>query len=154
MAPTAEYRLHPVLPKVWARVAAFVVAGPAIGGAIVAVVFEQFWLLPVIALAACLLPLLAGRYGRRYVATFRLLLLPGGLAIRRGVWWRSDAFVPRGRVQHTDVGQGPLARRLGIATLKVFTAGSTHSELEVDGLRHADAIELRDRLLEPHGTDA
>ncbi len=72
----------------------------------------------------------------------------------RGVWWRNESFVPRSRIQHTDVNQGPLARRLGIASLLVHTAGTHLAHLGVNGLPHEAAIELRDRLLNRDGRDA
>ena len=37
-----------------------------------------------------------------------------GIEIRRGVFWRAVINVPRSRVQHTDVSQGPLERRFGL----------------------------------------
>ncbi|MHC4948989.1 MAG: PH domain-containing protein, partial [Planctomycetota bacterium] len=42
---------------------------------------------------------------------------PLGIEIRKGVWWRKVINVPRSRIQHTDVAQGPLLRRFGLATL-------------------------------------
>jgi hypothetical protein len=93
------------------------------------------------------------RYLAAYAARFRCRLLLDGLWIERGVYWRRETFVPRARVQHTDVNQGPLARRFGIAELKVFTAGTQAAEIEVDGLAHADALALRDRLLGRGGAD-
>ena len=41
-----------------------------------------------------------------------------GLEIRRGVVWRHTISVPRERIQHTDVAQGPIQRRFGLATLR------------------------------------
>ena len=38
-----------------------------------------------------------------------------GLKLRRGVLWQIVTHVPRSRVQHTDVSQGPLERRYGSA---------------------------------------
>src|SRR5690606_22908 len=46
-----------------------------------------------------------------------------GIAIERGVLWRSRIALPRVRIQHTDVSQGPLERRYGIGTLQLYTAG-------------------------------
>lgn len=111
--------------------------------------------LPALALAlgALLLALVMRRYLAAYAARFRCRLLLDGLWIERGVYWRRETFVPRARVQHTDVNQGPLARRFGIAELKVFTAGTQAAEIEVDGLAHADALALRDRLLGRGGAD-
>lgn len=73
-----------------------------------------------------------------------------GLRIRRGVWWRSEVCVPRSRVQHTDVTQGPLQRGRGLGTLVVHTAGAQHAQVSLEGLDHGLALRLRDQLL-PRG---
>lgn len=70
-----------------------------------------------------------------------------GIAIESGVLWRSRVALPRVRIQHTDVSQGPLERRYGIGTLKLYTAGSRHTRIELPGLNHDEAIALRDALL-------
>lgn len=70
-----------------------------------------------------------------------------GIVIERGVLWRSHIALPRARIQHTDVSQGPLQRRYGVGTLKLYTAGSRHTMIELPGLAHADALALRDALL-------
>src|SRR5690349_10268622 len=53
-----------------------------------------------------------------------------GIAIESGVLWRSRIALPRVRIQHTDVSQGPLERRNNIGTLKLYTAGSRHVRIE------------------------
>lgn len=70
-----------------------------------------------------------------------------GLEIRRGVFWREVLRVPRSRVQHTDVSQGPVERPLGLATLVVHTAGTHHASIRLDGLAHATAEAVRDFLI-------
>lgn len=70
-----------------------------------------------------------------------------GIALRWGAWWRSEQRVPRSRIQHTDVAQGPLERRHGLARLVVHTAGAHHGELAIPGLDHDLALRLRDLLL-------
>lgn len=77
-----------------------------------------------------------------------------GLEIRSGALWRKVINVPRSRVQHTDVSQGPLERHLQLATLHVFTAGTEHSEVVLHGLARETAIEIRDYLLAGGGDDA
>ncbi|MEW6322411.1 MAG: PH domain-containing protein [Acidobacteriota bacterium] len=77
-----------------------------------------------------------------------------GLEIRRGVWWRHVIHVPRTRVQHTDVSQGPLERHWGLGTLVVFTAGTDHARVELRGLAHEVAVTLRDQLLPGRESDA
>jgi len=70
-----------------------------------------------------------------------------GIEIRKGVIWRSVVNVPRSRIQHTDVSQGPLERNFALSTLHVFTAGTEHSEVTLAGLQHSRALRIRDHLL-------
>lgn len=77
-----------------------------------------------------------------------------GIEIRRGVWWRQAVSVPRSRVQHTDVTQGPLERSFGLGTLVLYTAGTDHSKVELPGLAYDDASALRDRLAAVDEDDA
>ncbi|MBI5364133.1 MAG: PH domain-containing protein [Planctomycetes bacterium] len=70
-----------------------------------------------------------------------------GLEIRKGVFFRSITNVPRSRVQHTDVTQGPIQRRFGLATFVVHTAGQQHSEVELEGVAFDVAKALRDDLM-------
>jgi membrane protein YdbS with pleckstrin-like domain len=75
-----------------------------------------------------------------------------GIEIRSGVIWRVITNVPRSRVQHIDVSQGPIERSYGIGRLVIFTAGTHHSRVELPGLDHAVAFGLRNHLL-PRGSD-
>ncbi len=70
-----------------------------------------------------------------------------GIEYRRGVWWRKTTIVPRSRVQHTDVSQGPIMRRFGLGKLVIHTAGTRNAVVEITGLALADAERIRDRLL-------
>jgi|SRR5688572_25006924 membrane protein YdbS with pleckstrin-like domain len=74
-----------------------------------------------------------------------------GITIHRGIFWRSRIALPRVRVQHSDVSQGPLQRRFGVATLKLYTAGSRYTKIELPGLAHDDALALRDALISRGG---
>jgi membrane protein YdbS with pleckstrin-like domain len=76
----------------------------------------------------------------------RYLASNEGLEIYRGVFWRSVVNVPRSRIQHTDVRQGPLQRRFGLGKLVVHTAGTQHAVIELDGLSREEALVLRDLL--------
>jgi uncharacterized protein len=70
-----------------------------------------------------------------------------GIEIRSGVVWRQVVAIPRSRVQHIDLSQGPLERSYGLATLSIHTAGTRYSRVDLPGLDHAVARELRDALL-------
>jgi len=77
-----------------------------------------------------------------------------GIEIRRGVVWRKVINVPRSRVQHTDVSQGPLERTHGLGTLAIYTAGTDHAKVDLAGLEHGTALRIRDHLLPREGDDA
>ena len=71
-----------------------------------------------------------------------------GMRIRRGVVWRSVVSIPRSRVQHTDVRQGPVERAFGLATLVVHTAGTEHASIALAGVSHETALAIRDHLID------
>jgi membrane protein YdbS with pleckstrin-like domain len=91
---------------------------------------------------------------RRAYAHASYRLDDDGLEIRRGVVWRAIINVPRSRVQHTDVSQGPIERSHGLSTLVVHTAGTEHARVGLPGLSREDALALRDQLLPRDGRDA
>ncbi len=62
--------------------------------------------------------------------------------------------MPRSRVQHTDVSQGPLERRFDLATLVLHTAGTQHAAVSLGGLSHKAALAIRDYLIEGGAGDA
>lgn len=77
-----------------------------------------------------------------------------GIEIRRGVFWRTITSIPRSRVQHTDVSQGPLQRTHELGTLVVYTAGTDHARVDLPGLAHARALLVREHLLPKGEADA
>lgn len=91
----------------------------------------------------------AARYRR-----LRYRVDPIGITITDGILWRTQSSLARVRIQHTDISQGPLQRRYGVATLKLYTAGSRFTKIELPGLACDDAVKLRDRLLEGAEGDA
>ncbi len=146
-----ELRPHPALLRIWI-LGALVFVAPVVLVTVIIAAFANHWLigtLPALIAASIIVFILL--YGRAYLARFRCRLLSDGLWVDRGVWWRNETFVARARVQHTEVQQGPIARRYGMASLKVFTAGASHGEIEIGGLLHAEALWLRDELLGRHG---
>lgn len=77
-----------------------------------------------------------------------------GIEIRSGVHWRVVINVPRSRVQHIDVSQGPVERRFGLGTLVIYTAGTDHAKVEIEGLEHGRALRIREHLLPTGAGDA
>ncbi len=146
------------------RIVAWIVTGSIAFGLLVAFVFgfllaplpgwamallALIWILPTLALAwwAQRWPEVEHRY-----ASYKLD--EQGIEIRRGVVWRQVINVPRSRVQHTDVSQGPLERSHGLGTLVIYTAGTDYAQVAVHGLDHATALRIRDHLLPGEGGDA
>jgi uncharacterized protein len=82
---------------------------------------------------------------RRYA---RLGYAVGGDALRvvHGYLFHVDTIVPFVRVQHIDVGAGPVERSAGLAHLVVHTAGTHNSIVTVPGLRADDAAAMRDAI--------
>lgn len=76
-----------------------------------------------------------------------------GFTIRRGVIWRSVTSVPKLRVQHTDVSQGPIERAFDLATLVVHTAGTQDASVSLGGLPHGVALRIRDYLIDAEAQD-
>lgn len=76
------------------------------------------------------------------------IVTPIGIEIHRGVIWRSIINVPRSRIQHTDVTQGPVMRRYNLAALVIHTAGTENATVTLAGLAHPTALELRDYLIQ------
>ena len=106
------------------------------------------WLLPVVLVVANLLLLWLAIFWpaieHRHV---KWSAGPVGLEIVRGVFWKHRIAVPWARVQHADVSQGPLARQFSIGNLTIHTAGTKHASIDIEGLNHAVAIELRDEVI-------
>jgi len=68
------------------------------------------------------------------------------LRVVRGLLVRRDTTVPFGRVQHLDVEQGPIERLYGLGTLVLHTAGNHNASVRLSGIRHSDAVAMRDAI--------
>ena len=99
--------------------------------------------LPVAAL--CLL--LGISFGRNRWHCTRWRLDESGFRLRKGRWWQQEIFVPRSRVQHLDIHNGPMERSRGLATLVIHTAGTESHALKQQGFSLQTATELRDALI-------
>jgi membrane protein YdbS with pleckstrin-like domain len=130
-----------------------------VGGGVAAVItgfyyqFSGLWLLAVTGGAGLLVGLLVFLFAWPPIRIrhVRWKLDGVGLEIQRGVLWRHVISVPLARLQHADISQGPLQRQWGLATLVVYTAGTQHASVELDGLAFSTAVALRDELLRQQG---
>jgi len=62
---------------------------------------------------------------RRYYQSINYQLTHDEVVVEHGVWWKMKHTVPYARVMSVDIIQGPLSRKLGIATVDIYTAGYT-----------------------------
>ncbi|MEX0927777.1 MAG: PH domain-containing protein [Balneolales bacterium] len=63
--------------------------------------------------------------------------------LKRGLFVVRRTLIPVKRVQHVDTSQGPVYRKLNLAKVIIFTAGSTH---EIPALSEETAEEARNLI--------
>jgi len=68
-----------------------------------------------------------------------------------GVFWRTITAIPFNRIQHVEKSSTPLDRRFQLATLQLFTAGSSGGDLKIHGLPAKTAEKMRVFILEKVG---
>jgi membrane protein YdbS with pleckstrin-like domain len=76
----------------------------------------------------------------------RFLLRTQDFLLQFGVLWRKAVLIPLHRVQHVTISQGPLQKRFGLATLKVYTAGGMEAEAALADIDYAVAQALSEQL--------
>jgi len=62
---------------------------------------------------------------------------------KRGVWFKRTGIVPYHRITNIDVVQGPIARKFGLASLRIQTAGYSRAaaaEMSIDGVEHYEDL--------------
>ncbi|MFD0588786.1 PH domain-containing protein [Paenibacillus sp. GCM10027627] len=74
---------------------------------------------------------------------FRYELFEEELEIESGIIFISNVLIPMVRVQHVELGSGPLMRKFGLASVSVVTAATTH---QIVGLKREEAESLKRRI--------
>ena len=62
---------------------------------------------------------------------------------KSGLISETTTIIPFNRVQHVALHQGFISRKLGLASVELFTAGGSSSDLEIPGLLLADALLIK-----------
>jgi len=83
---------------------ALVITAVLLSPVLVAVLFTAFWI-------------------PKYYSSIRYAFANNEVVIERGVYWKRKSFVPYNRITNIDIVQGPIARRFGLGTIRVQTAG-------------------------------
>lgn len=68
--------------------------------------------------------------------------------VRTGIFWRKETIQPIARIQHVEQTQGPLEKRFGLYTLKLFSAGTGHVTFQIPGLAARTAARIKRFLLD------
>ena len=104
---------------------------------------EHFWYIFTIASVLCLfnaiIALLAFKK-RKYALREHDIIYAQGLLIN------SITTVPISRIQHIEESRTWLARQFNLATLNIYTAGESGSDLSIKGLPHDDARQVNDYI--------
>ena len=125
------YKPHPNMVLLYHIYLLFFVAPLAICGIVVSwlvYVFEPAYVLvPIIAFFVPIIVTVCFVFywSSRYYKSITYHLTSDEVVVERGVWWRVKSTVPYARVMSVEVVQGPISRRLGIATVDIYTAGYT-----------------------------
>ena len=116
---------------------------PRIGGP-TGLVSVAAWLFAAIAIVT---------FPARRVSRWGYRIGEGQLRVARGWLFRTDTIVPFVRVQHIDVGQGPIERWFGLSHLIVHTSGTHNSTVTLPGLRSDLAAAMRETIRRHIQTD-
>jgi len=84
-----------------------------------------------------------------YARSVEFRLTDDEIESRGGVWWHKQSTVPYSRITNAETKQGPIARRFGVGTVAIQTAGQgaqSTAELTIQGV--ADYRDLREQVLE------
>ncbi|MEM7366078.1 MAG: PH domain-containing protein [Pseudomonadota bacterium] len=102
--------------------------------------------------AVLLLAVLDLLFSRRAAMVKRYAVREHDVYFESGVFWHAQTIQPLNRVQHVEVGQGPIDKRLGLAHLQLFSSGSGAASLNIPGLTLKRAEELREFILQHRDT--
>jgi membrane protein YdbS with pleckstrin-like domain len=153
-AEEIEFRpVEPAYPRLVRLVHLIVFAsitfGMLIPGTILIVVFgtTAAWILaPLLPAIPLTLGLILTPLAVRRARTTGLALREHDIAYRRGILFRKVVVLPFNRLQHAEVSSGPLQRRYGLTTLKLYTAGASGIDLQIDGLTPDSAAAIRKHI--------
>lgn len=124
-------------------VAVVLLAGVAV---VLGFVTDWHWLALAWPLALAAVALVSACFEARRARAIGYRLRDDDLMFRRGLFFSRLVAVPYGRMQLVDVQQGPIARLLGLASVKMVTAAAV-TGVAIPGLPMEEAERLRDHLI-------
>ena len=108
-------------------------------------IFAPFMIAVMIGAPVLIILIFAACWIPKYYKTVIYRLTGDEMTWRRGVWFRKTGIVPYNRITNIDISQGPVSRKLGIASLKIQTAGysvtaARSSEIQIEGIRDFEGL--------------
>ncbi|MFZ5478835.1 MAG: PH domain-containing protein [Myxococcota bacterium] len=88
-------------------------------------------------------------WASRYYASMEAYLTERSLVYKHGVWFRQELNIPLDKIQDLALLHGPVLDRLGLATLRLDTAGAAHpGAASANLIGVVDAAAFRTRVIE------
>lgn len=72
---------------------------------------------------------------------------------KSGWLWQRKTTIPFNRIQHCELSSGPIDRIFDLTELHVYTAGGSHSDLTIPGLKTEVGERLKKLVLQKIGDD-
>lgn len=69
------------------------------------------------------------------------------LVMKSGLFWQKEVIQPIRRIQHVELTRGPLEKRLGLAKIHLYSAGTSGATFTIPGLRLLTAARIRRYVL-------
>lgn len=144
--------LRPVSPSLvparyLAAIPGYVIALALAVGAVVLAAITSWWWIAAVAVVPLAVIVQSLLLTPRRVRAIGYLDGEQELVIARGIMFRTVSTVPYGRVQSVTIGEGPIERRYGLATLEL-TTGASDEAPSLPGLPRDEAERLRGLLAE------
>lgn len=102
---------------------------------------DYFWLLLLIVCLFCAANLTVALLAFR---TYKYAIREHDIIYAQGLIFRSITTVPIVRIQHIEESRSWLSRQFDLATLNIYTAGASGSDLIIKGLEHQEARRIND----------
>jgi membrane protein YdbS with pleckstrin-like domain len=102
----------------------------------------EAWIGVTVALS-CFVPLLIATgttlyWIPKFHSSITYVLEDDKITVTKGVWWKTNSFVPYNRITNINIYQGPISRRFGLGKLSIQTAG--FSGTSSSGAKVAEAV--------------
>lgn len=146
-----DVKLTPLHPHYWrvkmislALLFGIVFAGVIIGYIAIAE-FRPMALKIAVVVCAAIVPVITLSYlgFRKKAFAFRT----HDVLYKHGVLATTTVVIPYNRVQHVALHEGLLSRFFGLATVQVFTAGGSSSDIEIPGIEKLQAESIKQLLM-------